>query len=126
MPDPAPFASATVPRHLARGALGFTTLIGAFALVPHLGPGSLVLAPLGLLALRGCPMCWVVGLVLTVSRGRLNRSCADGRCAVVVPKPHEGPEPIHGPDPSPDQPRSRPSAPPSDAVSRRAVSMSGT
>ncbi|MFG2338740.1 hypothetical protein [Streptomyces yangpuensis] len=74
------FASASVPRHLARGALGFGSLIAAFALVPVLGPAALLLAPVGVVALRGCPMCWAIGLAETVSRGRLRRECTEGRC----------------------------------------------
>ncbi|MFD6115650.1 hypothetical protein ACFWG0_36980 [Streptomyces yangpuensis] len=74
------FASASVPRHLARGALGFGSLIAAFALVPVLGPAALLLAPVGVVALRGCPMCWAIGLAESVSRGRLRRECSEGRC----------------------------------------------
>jgi hypothetical protein len=87
-PDPATptrggFAGATVPRHLARGAVGFGALAGSLALLPVVGPASLLLAPAGLVALRGCPMCWAIGLVETVSAGRLRRSCADGRCELT-------------------------------------------
>ncbi|MEU9124356.1 hypothetical protein AB0C96_31620 [Streptomyces sp. NPDC048506] len=78
------FSSASLPRHLVRGALGFGALIGSFALIPAVGPVSLVLLPAGLLALRGCPMCWTVGLMQTISRGRLKRSCEDGRCTLTV------------------------------------------
>ncbi|MFC9298625.1 hypothetical protein ACFTWH_28100 [Streptomyces sp. NPDC057011] len=74
------FASASLPRHLARGGIGFGALIGAFALLPVVGVASLLLAPVGVLALRGCPMCWAVGLAQTLSRGRLRRECVDGRC----------------------------------------------
>ncbi|MGY1583131.1 hypothetical protein [Streptomyces sp. MN13] len=77
------FASATVPRHLARGAVGFGALAGALALLPVTGPVSLLLAPVGLIALRGCPMCWAIGLVETVSAGRLRRSCTNGRCELT-------------------------------------------
>ncbi|MFF8290033.1 hypothetical protein ACF068_12500 [Streptomyces sp. NPDC016309] len=77
------FASASLPRHLARGAAGFGALIGAFALLPVVGPWSLLLLPAGVLALRGCPMCWTIGLVQTVTRGRLERSCEDGRCTLA-------------------------------------------
>ncbi|MFE1412601.1 hypothetical protein ACIGFK_32775 [Streptomyces sp. NPDC085524] len=77
------FASASLPRHLGRGALGFGSLIGAVALLPVTGPVSLLLAPVGLLALRGCPMCWAIGLAQTLSRGRLQRECVDGRCELV-------------------------------------------
>ncbi|MGW6980636.1 hypothetical protein ACWGE1_14495 [Streptomyces sp. NPDC054932] len=74
------FASSSLPRHLFRGAVGLGALIGAFALLPLYGPVTLALAPLGLVALRGCPMCWAIGLVQTLSRGRLRRECTDGYC----------------------------------------------
>jgi hypothetical protein len=78
------FASASLSRHLARGAVGFGGLIGAFALLPIIGLISLLLLPVGLLALRGCPMCWTIGLIETISRGRLQRSCSDGQCTLTV------------------------------------------
>ncbi|MEU3597436.1 hypothetical protein ABZ714_01670 [Streptomyces sp. NPDC006798] len=79
------FSSRTVPRHLARGAAGFGALAGSVLLLPPLGPWSLLLAPVGLLALRGCPMCWAVGLAQTLSRGRLRRRCGDdGRCELTL------------------------------------------
>ncbi|MFF5334002.1 hypothetical protein [Streptomyces sp. NPDC013181] len=78
------FASATLPRHLARGAAGFGGLIGAFALLPFTGPLSLLLLPAGLLALRGCPLCWTIGLAQTLSRGRLRRDCEAGECRLRV------------------------------------------
>ncbi|MFD0903305.1 hypothetical protein [Actinomadura sediminis] len=77
------FASVSVARHLTRGAIGFGALIGAVALLPVTGPWSLLLLPVAFAALRGCPACWAVGLVQTVSRGRLRGSCADGRCTVT-------------------------------------------
>ncbi|MEV6110395.1 hypothetical protein AB0M28_37695 [Streptomyces sp. NPDC051940] len=84
-PDPAAksYASATLPRHLARGAVGFGALVASLALLPLVGPVSLLLAPLGLFALRGCPMCWAVGLMETISAGRLRRTCTDGRCELT-------------------------------------------
>ncbi|WP_433683717.1 hypothetical protein [Nocardia sp. CA-119907] len=81
------FASASVSRHLARGAIGFGAVIGSFALLPAFGPVSLLLLPVGLVALRGCPTCWAIGLIQTLSRGRLQRSCTDGACQVVTTKP---------------------------------------
>ncbi|MGW5852509.1 hypothetical protein ACWFQ8_32060 [Streptomyces sp. NPDC055254] len=78
------FASSSLPRHLVRGVIGFGSLIGSIALLPAAGPVSLLLLPVGVLALRGCPMCWAIGLVQTVSRGRLQRSCEDGRCTLTV------------------------------------------
>ncbi|WP_242883370.1 hypothetical protein [Actinomadura litoris] len=78
------FASTSLPRHLLRGAVGFGALIAAFALIPLLGPATLLLAPIGLLALRGCPTCWTIGLIQTISRGRLQRTCKDGRCELTT------------------------------------------
>ncbi|WP_321170709.1 hypothetical protein [Embleya scabrispora] len=85
VPKPGGFASATVPRHLARGAVGFGALVASLALLPVAGWVSLLLAPVGLLALRGCPMCWAIGLMETISAGRLRRSCANGRCELTRP-----------------------------------------
>lgn len=78
------FASSTLPRHLLRGVIGFGGLIGSVALIPVTGPVSLLMLPTGLIALRGCPMCWAVGLMQTISRGRLRRSCEDGHCRLTA------------------------------------------
>ncbi|MFI9240729.1 hypothetical protein [Streptomyces sp. NPDC053079] len=77
------FASKSVPRHLARGAIGFGLIIGSIALVPTAGPATLLAAPLALIAFRGCPTCWMVGLAQTISRGRLERQCVDGVCTLT-------------------------------------------
>ncbi|MEL3949960.1 MULTISPECIES: hypothetical protein [Streptomyces] len=90
MTDGRSFASSSLPRHLARGALGFGALAASVLLVPVVGMAALLLAPLGLFALRGCPMCWTIGLLQTVSNGRLRRSCADGHCELsVVRREHD-------------------------------------
>lgn len=81
------FASTSVPRHLARGAIGFGLIIGSIALVPVLGPATLLAAPLALVAFRGCPTCWMVGLAQTISRGRLERQCVDGVCTLTKAHP---------------------------------------
>ncbi|QIP84863.1 hypothetical protein GLX30_13400 [Streptomyces sp. Tu 2975] len=78
------FASSSLPRHVVRGVIGFGGLIGSVALVPTVGPVGLLLLPVGLLALRGCPMCWTLGLMQTVSRGRLQRTCEDGACRLTA------------------------------------------
>ncbi|WP_445398472.1 hypothetical protein ACSMX9_28955 [Streptomyces sp. LE64] len=84
MTDAPRFASRSVPVHLLRGLIGFGSLAGSFLLLPVAGAWSLLLAPVGLLALRGCPMCWTIGLVQTVTRGRLRRSCTGGTCELTV------------------------------------------
>ncbi|WUO26767.1 hypothetical protein OHT76_43495 [Streptomyces sp. NBC_00287] len=77
------FASKSVPRHLARGAAGFGLIIGSIALVPVAGPATLLAAPLALIAFRGCPTCWMVGLAQTIALGRLERRCVDGVCTLT-------------------------------------------
>jgi hypothetical protein len=84
MTDNHGFASSSLPRHLVRGAVGFGALAGSLLLIPAVGLISLLLAPVGLVALRGCPTCWAIGLVQTISNGRLQRSCVDGRCELTV------------------------------------------
>jgi hypothetical protein len=76
------FASASVPRHLARGAIGFGLIGSAFVLTLSVGPAALLLAPPGLVALRGCPTCWIAGLIQTVSAGRLQRRCSGASCTL--------------------------------------------
>lgn len=78
------FASKSVPRHLARGLVGFGLIIGSIALTPLVGPAVLLAAPLGLIPLRGCPACWTIGLAQTISRGRLQRECVDGVCTLTA------------------------------------------
>jgi hypothetical protein len=77
------FASTSLPAHLARGALGFGLLGAAVALIPSHGPAALLLAPPGLIALRGCPTCWLAGLAQTISAGRLRRTCTENGCALA-------------------------------------------
>jgi hypothetical protein len=78
------FASRSIPVHLARGLLGFGLIAGSIALIPVAGPVALLLLPAGVVALRGCPTCWLIGLAQTVSRGRIERQCAQGQCRMRV------------------------------------------
>ncbi|MGK5732446.1 hypothetical protein [Streptomyces sp. URMC 124] len=81
------FASTSLPRHLARGAIGFGLIIASIALVPVAGPATLLAAPLALIAFRGCPTCWMIGMAQTISLGRLKRQCADGVCTLAKAHP---------------------------------------
>ena len=73
------FASASVPRHLLRGAVGLAAFIAAFVLMGTIGAAGLLLLPVAALAWRGCPTCWTVGLLQT-------RACA-------MKRPRAGGEP---------------------------------
>jgi hypothetical protein len=76
------FVSASLARHLVRGVIGFGSIGSAPLLAASVGPLGLLLVPAGFVALRGCPMCWVAGLLQTVSAGRLERSCDESGCAL--------------------------------------------
>ena len=68
-----PFASASVPVHILRGVVGLLALVGAIAGAGTLGPAVLLLFGVTLLAWRGCPTCWLVGLMETRERQRTSR-----------------------------------------------------
>jgi hypothetical protein len=59
------FASQSLTEHILRGLGGFLLLVLAVWFAPTFW-GALLLVPLGLVFLRGCPMCWTVGLVETL------------------------------------------------------------
>ena len=65
-----PLAASSVNRHLRRGAIGLLAVLGAILLLGVLGPVSLVLLPVAAVAWRGCPTCWAVGMVETLSDRR--------------------------------------------------------
>ncbi len=87
-------ASASIARHLARGAIGFGLIGLGLALTPSVGPIALLLAPPGMVALRGCPTCWIAGLIQTISANRVQRSCGDTGCTL-----HRAPTPPATADP---------------------------
>jgi len=67
------FASRSLTIHVLRGIGGF----GAFGLammLAHWVWPLLILLPAGLLLLRGCPMCWTLGLVETIQNTIRKRS----------------------------------------------------
>lgn len=83
MPRDHSFASPTLGAHLLRGATGFGLLLLALATRPTIGWLAVFPAALGVIALRGCPMCWTIGLVQTLSRQRFRRECTSAGCSFV-------------------------------------------
>jgi hypothetical protein len=59
------FASNTLIEHVLRGAIGIGALWMAVAITATHPWGSLALGVLVLLAFRGCPICWTIGLFET-------------------------------------------------------------
>jgi hypothetical protein len=80
--DTSALASSSVIAHLIRGAIGFGLIGSAFALTPSVGPAALLLALPGVVALRGCPTCWIAGLIQTISAGRVKRTCTQTGCTL--------------------------------------------
>jgi hypothetical protein len=56
------FASNTLTEHILRGAIGIGALWIAVAIAVTHPWSSIALGVLVLLAFRGCPICWTIGL----------------------------------------------------------------
>ena len=83
------FGSAFLRAHLMRGAAAAALL--AWAIVhqtthPWLSLGAGAAA---LVALRGCAMCWTVGLVETLSQGRRDSTLKRHSTASTPPRPRD-------------------------------------
>lgn len=80
------FASKSIGEHLLRGLLGASAAAAAVVLAPAHPLLALGLVLIAFVALRGCPMCWTVGLAQTVTaklRGTpAGDTCEDGTCAL--------------------------------------------
>jgi hypothetical protein len=78
------FASRGILEHLARGVVGLAALFVAAMFGTSHPWWSLLAMPVALVALRGCPMCWTIGLFQTVVarvRGRPTDASTDEACA---------------------------------------------
>lgn len=82
--------AAHLTRHLTRGAIGFGLIAAAFALTPSVGPVALLLALPAMVALGGCPTCWIATLIQTISAGRLKRTCTENSCTLRPPRLQSG------------------------------------
>lgn len=56
------YCSTSVTAQLIRGALAAASTAGAIVLTPHFWP-AVVLFALAIYLMRGCPACWLVGLL---------------------------------------------------------------
>jgi hypothetical protein len=89
---PSPFASRTLGRHLLRGLVGGVAFVIAMPLF-FLGEGwpamtgAAVFGVISAVALRGCPLCWTVGLLEMGVRGWRGRGAAPpcGACGFKDP-----------------------------------------
>jgi hypothetical protein len=71
------FASKSIVEHLLRGLIGIGAIVVAVILAGRPGwlsaTASAILALSALVAFRGCPVCWSIGLFETIGR-RIGRS----------------------------------------------------
>jgi len=68
------FGNRSLIVHLLRGTLGFGSLILALKGYDSVGWPALLLLGVTLWMLKGCPICWTIGLFETVANKILRRS----------------------------------------------------
>jgi hypothetical protein len=77
-----PFARNSLLEHIARGIVGIGALFLAMQISNSHPVTAMGLGAIMLLAFRGCPVCWTIGLVETIqqrsrqSSGRTDRASA--------------------------------------------------
>ncbi len=71
---PLPFASKSITEHLLRGALGLAGILFALKLASAQPIVSVALIVGSLVALRGCPMCWIAGFFGTLQQRIFRRN----------------------------------------------------
>jgi len=75
------FASKSLPEHLLRGIVGLGAIAGGLWAAPQHPWLALLALAAALVALRGCPTCWLLGLAQTVAPMLGKRAaCGDGSC----------------------------------------------
>jgi hypothetical protein len=79
-PDPEPdptldmFASRSLTEHVVRGVLGLV-LVALAVVSAQDHPWALLALVPAVVAWRGCPTCWLMGLGATLTRRRTGRAC---------------------------------------------------
>jgi fatty acid desaturase len=63
-------ADPSVAAHVSRGAVGFAAIAVSFAAPWSAAWPALILLPLALVMLRGCPMCWLQNTVCSIQANR--------------------------------------------------------
>ena len=79
------FASPSLPQHLIRGLFAALLIASALSPVPWWTAVPAVVAAMVLM--RGCPMCWLIGLVMTIAN-RVGITNAGASCPLPTPRAH--------------------------------------
>jgi hypothetical protein len=61
------FGNKSLVIHILRGILGIAALYVSLATIGQTLWPSLILIPAALFFLKGCPMCWTMGLIETIA-----------------------------------------------------------
>jgi hypothetical protein len=72
------FADSSITAHLARGATGLSAIVLSFAAPWSAAWPALILLPLALLVLRGCPLCWLHGTACAIQTRRSTLTTDEG------------------------------------------------
>lgn len=62
------YCNTSVLNQIARGVLAVACIAGAVVLTPRFWPAVALLA-VAVFLMRGCPACWLMGLVEAIERG---------------------------------------------------------
>lgn len=80
--------SRSLTEHVLRGLCGSAAVVASASWADSRPGSALAALTIALIALRGCPLCWTVGLLQMLSAKALGRrsssSCHDGSCALRV------------------------------------------
>ena len=60
------FGNRTIALHILKGILGVGALYGSLSTMNHTVWPSIILLPAAVYLLKGCPICWTMGLIETV------------------------------------------------------------
>jgi hypothetical protein len=71
-------ADPSLAAHLARGTAGLSAIVFSFAAPWNAVWPALILLPLALVMLRGCPMCWLHGTVCALQAKRSPSTTQEG------------------------------------------------
>ena len=60
------FGNRTIGLHILRGILALAAIYGSFSTMNYTIWPSIILLPAAIFLLKGCPICWTMGLIETI------------------------------------------------------------
>jgi hypothetical protein len=68
------YCNTSVLNQIARGVLAVACIAGAIVLTPHFWP-AVALFAVAVVLMRGCPICWLLGLVEAIESSADRKRC---------------------------------------------------